>query len=108
MLFRCVRPLPETAMTAYVVTDLDVFDIEQYLAYQHALKPLLEAVGARYLARGGEFRVCEGDYQPRRLIILEFPSLAAVDDFYDSPGYRALEDQRRACSSARIIAVDGL
>ncbi|MCB1729474.1 MAG: DUF1330 domain-containing protein [Halieaceae bacterium] len=95
-------------MTAYVVTDLDVFDIEQYLAYQHALKPLLEAVGARYLARGGEFRVYQGDYLPRRLMVLEFPSLAAVDDFYDSPGYQALEAQRRACSSARIIAVDGL
>jgi len=108
MLFSCESLLPETAMTAYVVTDLDVFDIEQYLAYQRALKPLLEAVGARYLARGGEFRVYEGDYRPRRLMVLEFPSLAAIDDFYDSPAYLALEAQRRACSSARIIAVDGL
>lgn len=95
-------------MPAYVVTDLEVFDIEHYLAYQQALKPLLEAVGARYLARGGECRVYEGDYQPRRLMILEFPSLEAVDDFYSSDAYRQLERQRSACSSARIIAVDGL
>ena len=44
-------------MAAYVITDLEVFDIEHYLAYQQAVKPLLEAAGARYLARGGEFRV---------------------------------------------------
>ena len=95
-------------MAAYVITDLDVFDIEHYLAYQQAVKPLLTAAGARYLARGGEFRVYEGDYQPRRLVVLEFPSLEAVDDFYESAGYQSLEPQRRACSSARIIAVEGL
>jgi uncharacterized protein (DUF1330 family) len=95
-------------LAAYVITDLEVFDIEHYLAYQQAVKPLLEAAGARYLARGGEFRVYEGDYQPRRLVVLEFPSLEAVDDFYASAGYQSLEPQRRDCSSARIIAVEGL
>lgn len=95
-------------MPAYIVTDLEVFDIEHYLAYQQALKPLLEAAGARYLARGGDFRVYEGDYQPRRMIVMEFPSMGAIDDFYNSDAYRRLERQRRSCSSARIIAVDGL
>ena len=95
-------------MTAYVITDLDVFDIEHYLAYQQALKPLLAGVGARYLARGGSFRVYEGDYQPRRLVVVEFPSLEAVDEFYESAAYQALERQRQACSSARIIAVESL
>ena len=98
----------DIGVAAYVITDLDVFDIEHYLAYQQAVKPLLAAVGARYLARGGEFRVYEGDYQPRRLVVLEFPSLEAVDEFYDSAGYQAIEAQRKACSSARIIAVEGL
>jgi len=95
-------------LAAYVITDLEVFDIEHYLAYQQAVKPLLEAAGARYLARGGEFRVYEGDYQPLRLVVLEFPSLEAVDDFYESAGYQLLEARRRACSCARIIAVEGL
>lgn len=95
-------------MAAYAIMDLDIHDIEQYLLYQRALAPLLEAVGARYLARGGEFRVFEGDYQPRRLIIAEFPDLEAMDDFYASEAYLALEPQRQACSSARILGVDGL
>ena len=95
-------------MTAYVITDLNVFDIEDYLRYQRALRPLLDAVGARYLVRGGEHKVYEGDYEARRLIVVEFSSLAAIDEFYESDGYQALEQQRQACSSARIIAVDGL
>jgi uncharacterized protein (DUF1330 family) len=95
-------------VAAFVITDLEVFDIEHYLAYQQAVRPLLAAAGARYLARGGPFRVYEGDYQPRRLVVLEFPSLEAVDEFYASAPYQSLETQRRACSSARIIAVEGL
>ncbi|MCB1675906.1 MAG: DUF1330 domain-containing protein [Halioglobus sp.] len=95
-------------MAAYAIVDLDVFDIEQYLEYQHAVKPLLDARGARYLARGGELRVFEGDFEPRRLIVLEFPSLADMEDFYASADYQALEPQRQACSSATIIGVQGL
>ena len=48
-------------MTAYAVVDVDIFDIADYLKYQQAVRPLLEAAGARYLGRGGEFQVIEGD-----------------------------------------------
>jgi uncharacterized protein (DUF1330 family) len=100
--------LSEKGMSAYAIVDLEVFDIEKYLVYQKAIKPLVESADARYLARGGEYQVFEGDYQPHRLILIEFPSLAAIDDFYDSDAYQSLEPQRRACSSARILGVEGL
>lgn len=95
-------------MVAYAIIDLEVYDIEDYLAYQQAIRPVLEAFGGRYLARGGPFKVFVGDYQPRRLILLEFPSLAAIEDFFTSPGYQALEPQRQACSDGRMIGVEGL
>ncbi len=95
-------------MTAYAIVDLEVIDIEKYLRYQRAVRPLLESVGARYLARGGEHRVFEGDYQPHRLILMEFPSLEVMEDFFDSDAYQSLELQRRACSQARILGVEGL
>ena len=83
-------------------------DIEKYLDYQRAVRPLLEAVGARYLARGGEYRVLEGDYQPNRLIVVEFPSLEVMEEFYQGAAYQSLEAQRRACSRAHILGVEGL
>ena len=95
-------------MSAYAIFDLEVFDIEKYLSYQSAIRPLVESAGASYLARGGEFKVIEGDYQPHRLVLVEFPSLSAMDDFFQSDAYQALEPQRRACSSARILGVEGL
>ncbi len=95
-------------MSAYTIVDLDIFDIEDYLRYQHALKPLLEEAGGRYLARGGEYTVLAGDCQPQRLVLLEFPSYDALIEFYQSDAYQALEPQRRACCRARIIGVEGL
>jgi uncharacterized protein (DUF1330 family) len=95
-------------MAAYAIVDLEVFDIELYLRYSLAVRPLLEAAGARYLARGGEFLVLEGHYQPSRLILVEFPSLASMESFYESESYQALEIQRRECSRANILGVEGL
>lgn len=95
-------------MAAYAIVDLDVHDIELYLRYQKALRLLLDAVGARYLARGGEFRVFDGDYEPRRLVLVEFPTLACMELFFQSEGYLSLEPQRQACSEAKILGVEGL
>jgi uncharacterized protein (DUF1330 family) len=94
-------------MPAYAIVDLNVHDIAEYLSYQRAVRPLLEAVGARYLARGGEFTVFAGDYQPDRLMVVEFPSLQTMQEFYRSDPYLALERQRLACSTASIVGVEG-
>lgn len=95
-------------VAAYAIIDLEVYDIEAYLAYQKAIRPVLDTFGGRYLARGGPFKVFVGDYHPRRLILLEFPSLAGIEDFFTSPEYQALEPQRQACSDGRMVGVEGL
>lgn len=95
-------------MVAYAIVDVEVYDIEKFLLYQKAVAPLLRAAGAKYLARGGRFRVYEGDYTPDSLIVLQFPSLEIMDSFYESDAYQSLAGQRQACSSCRVIAVEGL
>ena len=95
-------------MAAYAIVDVTVHDIAEFLTYQRKLAPLLNAVGARYLARGGEFRVYEGDYQPGRLLVVEFPSLEIMDAFFSGSPYLSLQGERDACSTCRILAVQGL
>jgi len=95
-------------MAAYAILDVDIHDIGDFLFYQRQLAPLLAEVGARYLARGGEHRVYEGDYQPSRLMLLEFPSLDALDAFYRSSPWCELAPARNACCRSRIVAVEGL
>lgn len=72
------------------------------------VKPALEAAGARYLARGGQHRIYEGDWAPRRLVVLQFPSMGAWESFYFGEEYQKLKALRDECSSARLVCVDGV
>lgn len=95
-------------MTAYVIFDVEIHDVPRYQEFIHQVKPALEAAGGRYLARGGAHRVYEGDWSPRRIVLLEFPSVQAWEDFYHGPVYQGLKTLRDECSTARLISVDGL
>ena len=94
-------------MTAYVIFDVDIHNMARYQDFMLAVKPAIEAAGGRYLARGGVHQVHEGDWSPRRIVILEFPSRAVWEQFYAGP-YRALQAIRNECSSSRLVSVDGL
>lgn len=95
-------------MPAYVIFDVDIRDMAKYQEFMAGVKPALEQAGARYLARGGAHKVHEGDWSPRRIVLLEFPSVAAWESFYDGPVYTGLRAVRDACSSARLVSVEGL
>lgn len=95
-------------MSAYVIYDVDIHDMTRYQDYMQRVKPAIEAAGGRYLARGGPHKVYEGDWEPKRLVLFEFPSMEAVNAFYNSPEYHTIKPIRDECSSARIIAVEGL
>ena len=95
-------------MSAYVIFDVEIRDMARYQEFMKGVKPALDAAGARYLARGGALKVYEGDWQPRRIVVLEFPSVAAWEAFYNDPVYQGLKAIRDECSSARLVSVEGL
>jgi uncharacterized protein (DUF1330 family) len=95
-------------MPAYVIFDVDIRDMNQYQEFMKGVKPALDAAGARYLARGGAHKVYEGDWAPRRIVVIEFPSVAAWESFYNGPTYQGLKAIRDQCSSARLVSVEGL
>ncbi len=95
-------------MPAYVIFDVEIRDGERYQSFMSQVKPALEEAGGRCLARGGAHKVHEGDWNPRRIVILEFPSMAAFETFYHSPVYQGLKHIRDECSSARLVSVEGL
>lgn len=94
-------------MAAYVIFDVEIRDPAQYQEFMTGVKPALEAAGAKYLARGGDHKVYEGDWEPRRIVLLEFPSIEAWESFYTGETYQNLKAIRDACSSARLVGVEG-
>jgi len=95
-------------MAAYAIFDVEIRDPARYQDFMAQVKPALEAAGARYLARGGAHKVYEGDWIPRRIVLLEFPSVADFESFYNCPVYQGLKAIRDECSSARLVSVEGL
>ncbi|HET9041885.1 MAG TPA: DUF1330 domain-containing protein [Burkholderiales bacterium] len=94
-------------MPAYVIFDVEIRDPDRYQDFMKKVKPALDEAGARYLARGGAHKVYEGDWSPRRIVLLEFPSVAAWESFYYGPVYQGVKAIRDECSSARLVSVEG-
>lgn len=94
-------------MAYYAIFDVTITDLAKYKEYMALVKPVIEAAGGRYLVRGGTHTVLEGDWNPTRLVVLEFPSSDAARSFYDSPEYRGLKSMRQSCSRANLVIVEG-
>jgi uncharacterized protein (DUF1330 family) len=95
-------------MPAYVIASIEVTDPAGYEAYRRRVPATIAQHGGRYLARGGHVEPVEGDWHPRRLVILEFPSLAQARRWYDSDEYREARAIRLRCARGDVVFVEGL
>ena len=95
-------------MAAYVVVDVERTDLERAARYSELSGPSVERHGGRFLARGGAIRVLEGDWQPERLVVIEFESAEAAREWYDSEDYRAACAVRSGVGNWRMVVVDGV
>lgn len=95
-------------MAAYVIADVEVTDPAAYEGYRQAVGATIAAHGGRYLARGGATDVVEGAWQPKRLVILEFPTLARAREWYASAAYAPLRALRGRAAVSNIVFAEGL
>jgi uncharacterized protein (DUF1330 family) len=94
-------------MPAYVIVETDIHDPKQYELYKAASPAAVAGGGGRFLVRGGELAVLEGDWKPTRLVVLEFEDLDAVKRWYDSPEYQGAKKLREGAANLRMVAVQG-
>ena len=95
-------------MPAYVINDMDIIDPQGLEDYKKLSPPTVARYGGRFLVRGGEITRLEGDWKPKRLVILEFPSVAHARAWVESPEYAAPRAMRQAASRSNIVVVDGV
>ncbi|MBP7694798.1 MAG: DUF1330 domain-containing protein, partial [Anaerolineales bacterium] len=74
-------------MPAYVIVDIEVTDPAVYEEYKKLAPAGIAAYGGRYLARGGRVETLEGEWAPKRLVILEFDSVERAQAWISSPEY---------------------
>jgi uncharacterized protein (DUF1330 family) len=97
----------ERIMSGYLIVNIEVTDPRGYEEYRQKVPPVLAKFGGRYIVRGGDVRVVEGDFPLKRLVIVEFPSLEALQTFYDSPEYQPLLKLRLASTRSDAVMVPG-
>ena len=95
-------------MPAYLVVHVDVHDPERYEEYKALAPPSIRAYGGRYLTRGGATEVLDGDCTPKRLVLLEFPTMDQARAFYGSPEYAEALALRHATATSSVVLLDGL
>ena len=94
---------------AYLVVESNITDPESFKRYMAAAPEVVKVFGGEYLVRGGKMAVLEGEWQPKRLTVLRYPSFEAARAMYDSPAYvaaRALRQGATACFN--MVLVEGV
>jgi uncharacterized protein (DUF1330 family) len=94
-------------MAAYVIVDISVTDPATYETYRAAAQAAIGRYGGRYIVRGGASESLEGDWNPQRLVVLEFDDAEAARRWWSSPEYEAAKILRRRSSTSNFVLVEG-
>jgi len=94
-------------MAAYLIGLIEVTDRDQYKKYTARTPEVLAKFGGRFIARGGETVTLEGPEEGRRIVLVEFPSLDRVREFYDSAEYREVRKLREGAAEMTLVGIDG-
>ena len=94
-------------MAGYVIAQIKVNDPEPYKEYVKQNSEIVGKFGGKFLVRGGEMEVLEGESPYPRTIVLEFPSVEAAREWYDSPEYEGPKAIRMATADTTLMIVEG-
>jgi uncharacterized protein (DUF1330 family) len=95
-------------MSAYVISELEIRDAVTIETYRTIAAKSIAQYGGRYLVRGGAARVVEGGPPPNNIVIVEFPSMERLHEWYASPEYAEALKVRRTALDRRLIFVEGV
>jgi len=95
-------------MPAYVIVETDITDPARYEEYRKLTPAAIAAHGGRFLVRGGVVETLEGDWTPKRMVVLEFPDMESARRFYDGPEYVEARRVREGAARMRMVLAEGV
>ena len=95
-------------MPAYLIAEHKITDTVKFEEYRTKVAPMIARFGGRYLTRGGSHKILEqGYWQPERVVVIEFPDMAALNAWYNSPEYKPLIKLRQSAAIDMLITLEG-
>lgn len=95
-------------MTAYAILDVEVIDPEGYKDYLKLAPETVKLHGGKYIVRGGKIETLEGEWEAKRLVILEFPSVEHAKNWLNSSEYMPARTLRHQYARTNMIVVEGV
>ena len=95
-------------MPAYVIVEIEVTDPVGYEEYKKRASATVLQHGGKYIVRGGASEVLEGDWKPKRIVILQFDSTERAKEWLNCEEYREPRAMRHRTAKTNMILVDGV
>ena len=95
-------------MAAYVIAEVSVTDPAIYEEYKKLTPGAVAAYGGNFLVRGGEVTGLEGNRDPGRVVIIEFPTVQRAREWWDSEAYARARSIRQMSAKTNMIIVEGI
>lgn len=95
-------------MPAYVIVEVSITDPEEYEEYKKLTPATIAAYDGRFIVRGGQSTTLEGDWQPERIVVLEFPSVERAKQWWNSDEYSKAKFIRQRTAQTKMIVVEGI
>ena len=95
-------------MAAYLIADITITDPAGFEEYRRQVAPTIAAFGGKYLVRGGKTEPLEGNWNPKRFVIIEFESAARAREWYHSDAYRPAMALRHKSAQVNLLLVEGV
>jgi uncharacterized protein (DUF1330 family) len=95
-------------MSAYVVVDVQINDPAVYEEYKKLTPASITAYNGKFIVRGGEIEILEGNWHPGRFVVLEFPTTDRAREWWNSVEYAKAKALRQSAANTQMILVDGI
>jgi len=94
-------------MKGYLILDFSIKDFDRFKEYIDKIPAYIKKHGGRYIVQGVEAEVMEGNWQPERVVVLEFPSTEIAKGFLRDPEAQLLFSIRHSTTQSKLILVEG-
>ncbi|MDQ2863137.1 MAG: DUF1330 domain-containing protein [Bacteroidota bacterium] len=95
-------------MPAYIIVDVKIYNSIAYDEYKKLTPASIAAYKGKFIARGGATETLEGDWDPGRVVILEFPSKEQAKQWWNSTEYASARQIRQGAAITKMILVEGI
>jgi len=92
---------------AYIIVEIEVADPVGYEEYKKQAADTVHKYGGQYIVRGGKTEVLEGNWKPKRIVILKFPTVDRAKEWLNCEEYREPRKLRHATSKTNMLLIEG-